>query len=188
MWNSSAVRRACFVAVVPFICFPSPARAQSTTLTAVAAFEAAGGANAQAPLLIEIRQFASEADRNELIKLVNESGTPAARTWLAARPDVGTVQIGAHQMPIKYAFQRATSAGQLYTVMTSEPMTLTGAAQPASKPGSGFDVGLILIEVAAGPGHGELIPAAKVRVDKDGAIVTEAGQSGMVPLSDVIKK
>ena len=61
---------------------------------------------------------------------------------------------------------------------------------PGAKPKSGYDLGLVILDVpASGPGHGELVPAAKVRLDDQGAVVTEDyGGTDIVKLTNVLKK
>ncbi len=39
--------------------------------------------------------------------------------------------------------------------------------------------------MAKGPGHGELIPATKIRIDDKGAIVTDGYSDEVVRLTDV---
>lgn len=42
--------------------------------------------------------------------------------------------------------------------------------------------------VVARPGHGELVPVAKVRLDEQGAIVIEDYSADLVPLSNLVGK
>ena len=79
--------------------------------------------------------------------------------------------------------------GGLLTLITDDPIFLLGAGLPNAKPATGYDLGLVLLDVAAsGPGTGELVPAAKVKADAQGAIVTEDYSGETVRLSQVIKK
>jgi hypothetical protein len=109
----------------------------------------------------------------------------ATRELLAKQRDAGTLQLGSQRASIKYAYARSTGSGRLITVITAQPI---GGSDAKSKPG--FDLGLALLELtASGPGHGELSPAAKVRIDGQGAIVTEgATPADTVQLSNVAKK
>jgi hypothetical protein len=60
---------------------------------------------------------------------------------------------------------------------------------PDSKATTGYDLGLVMLQVASsGPGHGELVPATKVKMDSQGAVVTEDYSGEVVQLSNVVKK
>ena len=64
-----------------------------------------------------------------------------------------------------------------------------GSGLPDAKPTAGFDLGLVLIELPpTGGGKGEMVPAAKVKVDAQGAIVTEDYSGETVHLTEVVKK
>lgn len=165
------------------------ARAQVETLTASATLTTAGGASATAPLTVVIDRFATDAERDELMAAVTKGGTGAAKALLVTRRDAGSVQLGARRTPIKYAYARAVGDGQLVTVVTAEPIAFVGAGLPDAPPKAGYDLGLVLLEVAESrAGQGELVPAAKVRVSEHGAIVTEDYGSEVVRLSGVVKK
>lgn len=165
------------------------ARAQAETLTASATVSTAAGASARAPLTVVIERFATDAERDELLAAVTKGGTAAAKTLLAARRDAGSVQLGANKTPIKYAYARSTGGGRLVTVVTAEPIAFVGAGVPGAKPKAGYDLGLVMLEVAeSSAGQGELVPAAKVRVGENGGIVTEDYGSEVVRLSNVVKK
>ena len=66
---------------------------------------------------------------------------------------------------------------------------LLGSGLPDAKPAAGYDLGLVLLEVpASGTGKGEMVPAAKVKIDPQGAIVTEDYSGETVQLTQVTKK
>jgi len=63
------------------------------------------------------------------------------------------------------------------------------AGLPGAAPKAGFDLGVVMLEVATtGPGHGTLVPATKVRMDEGGAIVTEDYGADVVRLTNVVGK
>jgi hypothetical protein len=177
------------VCVIGALSLAAPARAQVETLTASATLTTAGGASARAPLTVVIDRFATDAERDELLAAVTKGGTTAARTLLAARGDAGSVQLGAQRTPIKYAYARSIGGGRLVTVVTAEPIAFVGGGLPNAPAKAGYDLGLVMLEVAESrAGQGELVPAAKVRVTEQGAIVTEDYGSEVVRLSNVVKK
>jgi hypothetical protein len=175
----------CLVSLLALAGTVSPAWAQAETITATAAVKNASGASTSASLTVVVDRFATDAERDSLLAAVKSGGTAAARELLAKQRDAGTLQLGSQRASIKYAYARSTGSGRLITVITAQPI---GGSDAKSKPG--FDLGLALLELtASGPGHGELSPAAKVRIDGQGAIVTEgATPADTVQLSNVAKK
>jgi hypothetical protein len=159
------------------------------TITASATVKTAGGASASAPLTVTVRRLATDAERDELMAALKQGGTASARALLAKRGDLGTLQLGAQQTPIKYAYARSMGDGQLMTVVTAEPIVFMGAGVPDAKPKTGYDLGLVMLEVGASrPGRGELVPATKVRLNDQGAIVTEDYSAEVVQLTNVVRK
>jgi len=154
-------------------------RAQGETLTATAAIKQADAGGSS--LTVAVRHFATDAERNELMAATKKGGTAAARTLLAKRADAGTVQLGGRQTPIKYAYSRATGGGRLVTIVTAEPIAATSPGKDAGS------VGLVLLVLDSSGGHGELLKETQVRVDDQGAIVTD-GHAETVALSDVVAK
>src|SRR5262245_37481845 len=143
---------------------PGAATDAPQTITAVATVKTAGGASASAPVTVVVRQFATDAERDELKAALKDGGTASARALLAKRGDLGTVQLGARQTPIKYAYARMMGDGRLITVVTAEPLVFLGAGVPGATATSGYDLGLLMLQVAdSGPGSGELVPATKLR-------------------------
>ena len=120
---------------------------------------------------------------------LKKGGTAEARSWLQKQRDFGTVQIGKQATPIKYAYARSTGTGRLITVVTAKPIVFIGAGLPESKPKSGYDLGLVMLDtMASSPGQGELVPATKIRLNADGAIATEDYSGEVVMLSNVTKR
>ena len=156
----------------------------SERFTATAAASTATGA-ASTPLTIVIDKFSTDRERASLIKAVKE-GSTSARDLLAKRPTVGSVQIGTRSTPIKYAYALSTDGHRQITVVTGSPIVLdsAGRATPATEPG--FDLGLVLLDVpSSGSGTGDMVPATKIRVEQDNAIVTEHASPDLVKLSNV---
>jgi hypothetical protein len=163
----------------------SPVWAQAETITATASVKNASGASTNTPVTVVVDRFATDAERDALLAAVRSGGTAAARELLAKQRDAGTLQLGSQRASIKYAYARNAGSGRLITVITAQPI-----GGPGANAKTGFDLGLALLELAAsGPGHGELSPAAKVRIDGQGAIVTEGvTPADTVQLSNVAKK
>jgi len=188
-YNSIASTRALLLCPIVLICAVSIAEAQAESYTAVAMAKGAKIGAGVANMTLTVNRFATDAERDALLAAVKQGGTAAARTLLRAKADAGTLQLGSRPATVKYAFARKTGAGRLITLITADPIVLLGAGLPDAKPTAGYDLGLVLLDVAAsGPGTGELVPAAKVKVDAQGAIVTEDYSGETVQLTQVVKK
>jgi hypothetical protein len=159
------------------------------TIAADARVKSAGGVVATAPVVVTVKRYSSDADRDALMGALKKGGSADARQWLQKQSDLGTVQVGARQTAIKYVYARSTGAGRLITVLTGSPIAFIGAGVPEAKPTAGFDLGLVMLEtMPAGPGRGELVPATKIKVNADGAVVTEDYSGEVITLSNVVMK
>src|SRR5262245_28053445 len=188
-FNYTTLIRTCVLSVLSLTAVVSIAEAQAESYTAVATAKGAKIGAGMANLTLTVNRFATDAERDALVAAVKQGGTAAARTLLRGKPDVGTLQLGSRPATIKYAYARTTGAGRLLTIVTADPIRLLGAGLPDAKPTAGYDLGLVLLDLSApGPGKGELVPAAKVKVDAQGAIVTEDYSGETVQLTQVAKK
>jgi hypothetical protein len=179
-----------FWSVMALTCSVLVAMAQRESYTATASMQTAAGTKVTSPVSIAIDSFSSASDREALLAAIKKGGTAAAREWLAGRPGAGTLQVGARKSEIKYAYKTPAGSGSLITIGTAEPLYLVGAGVPGATKAKGFDLTLLLLQVpATGSGTGELSPAAKLRIDEKGAIVTEDFNAAeMVRLTDVVRK
>ena len=160
------------------------------TYTATARLKSAGGVEATAPVTVIVERFSTDAERDELTAAIKKSGTQGARDLLQGRNPVGTLKVGGQNLGIKHASSRTTPNGRLITVATALPIAFVGAGVPGAQSKTGFDVGVVMLEFpGAGAIKGEIVPAAKVRIDQQGALVTEDYNSAsVVQLSDVKKQ
>jgi hypothetical protein len=157
------------------------------TFTATASVKSPSGSGSM-PVKIGIDRFVSDADRTKVMELVKAGNGTATRKALAAMADIGFIELGTKRTPVKYAYARSTGAGRLITVITAEPILHLGASRPDAKPKEGFDLALALLVLDGGDkGDGELAPAAKVKVDDKGAIVTEEYGREVVRLTNIAK-
>ena len=167
--------------------FRVPGRAEAETITATAHVKSGGGAELSTPVTIVIDRFSTDAQRDELLAVLKQRGTAGVRELLLLWKAIGTVRVGATNTAIKYAYSRTTAGGRLITAVTGLPIVFIGAGLPGAKPKTGFDLGLVLLDIAAaGPGRGEIAPAAKIRLNEQGAIVTEDYGVEAVQLSNVV--
>ena len=172
-----------------FLVLPIGRAQAAETITASAQVKSAGGAAASAPVTVTVDWFSTDAERDEVMATLKKGGTTAVRELLAKKSALGSVKVGNSTTPIRYVYARTTGDGRLITAVTGAPIAFIGAGLPNAPAKTGFDLGLVMLEVSrAGSGKGELVPATKVKVDAQGAIVTEDYSGEVVHLSNVAGK
>jgi hypothetical protein len=178
------------VCVVAALCLAPLAQAQaSKTITATATVKTSGGVAATAPVTLLVDRMSTDTERDEILTALRKGGTEGVRNLLVTRSQLGSIKVGNVLTAVKYISERTTADGRLITALTGSPIAFVGAGVPGAKLKSGFDLGLVILVVAAaGAGHGELMPATKVRLDEQGAIVTDGYSDEVVRLSNVVEK
>jgi hypothetical protein len=160
-----------------------PALAQTETFTAVAEIKTPGGESASGPVTIAVGRYATSSERRDLIAALKKGGATAAHALLLERDAVGMLQINGQQTQIRYAYAVDTGGSRLITLATAEPIPIANMKQQP-----GYDVGFLLLDLgSSGTGTGQLVPAARVHVDAEDAIVTEHASPDIVQLK-VTKK
>jgi hypothetical protein len=156
------------------------------TITATAQMKTAGGVEATAPVTIVIDRFCSDKERDDVLAAVKQRSTQGARNLLLTWNGVGSVRVGGQINVIKYAYSRATADGRLITVVTGSPIAFVGAGVPGAQSKTGYDLGLVLLEIKKdGSSHGELMAATKVRLNEQNAIVTDGYSGDIVRLTKI---
>jgi len=179
------------IGLLLLFCLVPLARAQAAeTITATANVKNSGGVEASAPVSVTLDRFSTDAERDKVLAALKQGGTASVRALLLTASPLGSVRVGTINTVIKFAYSRTTADGRLITVVTGSPIAFVGAGLPGAAPKTGYDLGLVLLNTStSGPGHGELTPAAKVRLNEQGAIVTEDyGGELVVQLSNVVGK
>ena len=170
----------------------SPAAAQSApeTFAATATLKTAAGASATAPVVITITRWTTDAERGTAIAALKSGESAAIKKALDAMPESGTLQVGDHKAPLRFARAVDTAGGRLVTVVASQPILHIGAGVPDAKPKAGYDLAFATFEVdASGKGNaGDLAPAAKLKVGANDAIVVDDYGTEAVRLSGIAKK
>ena len=185
--HGPAVRPLCPIIGAVLLCLVSVGRAEAETITATAHVKGGGGTELSTPVTVVIDRFSTDAQRAELMAALKQRGTAGVRDLVLLWKPIGSVRVGATNTAIRYAYSNTTAGGRLITVVTGLPIAFVGAGLPGAKPKTGFDLGLVLLELAApGPGRGEIAPAAKIRLNEQGAIVTEDYSVELMRLSNVV--
>ena len=156
------------------------------TFTATASVKGAS-AQASAELRVEVHRYATDDERAVLTKAGRDGGKAVQKT-LATMSDAGFIQLGERRTPIKFARHLDTPDGQLITVLTASPILFLGAALPAAKPTTGFDIAVAILEIKKSEtSTGELLPAAKIAVNDAGAVVIEDYGATVIWLSSLAR-
>lgn len=158
------------------------ALAQGDTYAGTAA--PTGSGKPSMPLTVTVRRYATSAEREALIAAVKKGGAGSAHTLLAKRDTIGTVDVGGRKTPLKYAYAWDLNGRRQITLVTADPVAMADV-----KHEPGYDVGFILLDLdASGSGTGEFVPAAKVHVDEQNAVVAENSSAGMLRLTGIMRK
>ena len=185
------MRTVCFALALGLLVV-SPAAAQSApeTFAATATLKTAAGASATAPVVITISRWTTDAERSTAITALKSGESAAIKKALDAMPESGTLQVGDHKAPLRFARAVDTAGGRLVTVVASQPILHIGAGVPDAKPKAGYDLAFATFEVdASGKGNaGDLAPAAKLKVGANDAIVVDDYGTEAVRLSGIAKK
>ena len=159
------------------------------TITATAQAKSAGGVSASAPLTVTLDRLSTEKEREQVMTALKKGGSTPVRALLDTWKPIGSVRLGGTVTPVKYAFARPSGGGRLITVVTGAAIAFVGAGLPSAAPRTGFDLGLVLLDVpASGAGHGELAPATKLGLNAEGALVTDDYGTATILLSNVTRK
>jgi len=164
-----------------------PARAFAQTFKATATVKSPGK-SASVPVTVHIDHFISDADRDKVVAAVKGQKAGEPHKTLAALPDLGYIALGETRTPLKYAYARSTGAGRLITVVTAKAIYYIGGRDPDAKPKEGYDMALALLVLDGNDtGDGEFAPAVKLKLDANGAIVTQDYGSEVVRLEKIAK-
>jgi hypothetical protein len=159
---------------------------------ATAALKTAAGVSITAPVVISIKGWTTDGDREKAVAALKAGGTTGLRKRLAAVPDAGFLQVGQVKTPIRFARTLPVGDGKLVTLATAQPVFHIGGGAPDAKPAdkAGYDVAVVIFQVdAAGKGEvGDFSPAAKVKFDERGALVVEDYAAEAVRLTGITKK
>jgi hypothetical protein len=165
----------------------TPAQGTPETFAATATVKRAG-VSASAPVSVTITRYSSDAERDAVMAAVRAGGSAALHRALGSAKDAGHIQLGDRRTAIKFVGQRPMPSGRLVTIVTAEPILFLGEGLPGSPPRDGFDVAVAMLDLSGGKLSGELVPAAKVGVDPNGALLIDDYGATVVWLSGVTQR
>src|SRR4030095_13005084 len=116
-------------------------------------FKNAAGKQVSGTLTVTLDQAMPEADRLAIVEQV-KSNPDSAKSVLAGKPQLGTIEAGDKKVPIRFASVYTLDEGQNLVVISDEPMGFIGGAKKSK---TGFDLTYAMISVkASGEGKGEI--------------------------------
>ena len=158
------------IATLAFAGFLS-AQAGPEVFTATATAKDATRSAAE-PVKIVINAYVTDMERAAAIEAYKKEGGAG----LEKLKDLGTIEVKGIVTPIKYAYSRSMGpgAGRIISVVTGKPILYIGGDAAGAKPKAGYDVAIALLILDTNEkGDGEINPAAKLRVDDQGALVID---------------
>ena len=168
----------------------SGAATAAEAYTARAETKSADGKVLTAPVAVSVDRMLTVAERDTVVNALKSGGHAAAKKALAGLKEIGWIEGGSgKRVPVKFAFARSMGSGKLLTLVSDQAIAHIGGEIPDAKPKEGFDVTYaILVLDAEGKGHGEVVPAAKLKLRDDGALATEDYAGGTVWLKEIAPK
>jgi hypothetical protein len=118
-----------------------------------------------ATLQIHIDRYTPDADRTAVETALKQGGYANFLNALRKAPEVGRVQVGERQFPIRWSRQTTSKdGGRTIVVVTDTPIFYVGGGAADAKPRAGYEVGLIQMTVdGVGFGSGTMAGAARIR-------------------------
>jgi hypothetical protein len=118
-----------------------------------------------ATLQIHIDRYTPDADRTAVENALKHGGYANFLNALRKAPEVGRVQVGERQFPIRWSRQTTNKdGGRTIVVVTDTPIFYVGGGAADAKPRAGYEVGLIQMTVdGVGFGSGTMAGAARIR-------------------------
>jgi hypothetical protein len=147
-------------------------------------FKNASGKQVTAKVTVTLDRTMPEEERLALVELA-KSDPDAARSALAAKPQLGVIEADDRRVPIRFASVYALDEGQNLVVISDEPMGFIGGSRKSKK---GFDLTYAMISVkASGQGKGEIRPAATIKWMESGAPAPVGYDNQIVWIENVTK-
>jgi hypothetical protein len=149
-----------------------------------ASFKNKAGKKVTATVTVTLDKAMAEEDRAAIVEQV-KANPDSAKSALAGRPQLGTIQADDKSVPIRFASGYALDDGSNLVILSDEPMGFIGGS---SKSKAGFDLTYAMISVkSSGAGKGEIRPAARIKVMESGAPAPVGYDNQIVWIENVTK-
>ena len=142
------------------------------------------GKQVAAKVTVTLDRAMAEEDRSAIVEQV-KANPDSAKSVLASKPQLGTIEANDKSVPIRFASGYALDAGQNLIVLSDEPMGFIGGSKKSKE---GFDLTYAMISVkASGEGKGEIRPAARIKWMESGAPAPVGYDNQIVWIENVTK-
>jgi len=147
-------------------------------------FKNKAGKQVTTKVTVTLDRTMPEDERLALVEL-SKNDPDAARSALAGKPQLGTIEAEDRRVPIRFASVYALDDGQNVVVISDEPMGFIGGSNKSKK---GFDLTYAMISVkSSGEGKGEIRPAARIKWMESGAPAPIGYDNQIVWIENVTK-
>ena len=155
---------------------------ESYTATVIPAEGYSGGS---ARVTIQISSFTPDSEKNKLIEVLR-NGTPAEAVALMHTMNHGHINIeGQSGRDIAAAFSRKVEEGRRLTLILEHVLTLYEQNKGIKAADYPFTIVRIKFDTLGQPLSGEVIPAAKIKVTKDGLLDVETESRNSATIIDI---
>ena len=149
-----------------------------------ASFKNKEGKKVTATITVTLDKAMADEDRAAVVEQV-KANPDSAKSALASRPQLGTIQADDKSVAIRFASGYALDEGQNLIVLSDEPMGFIGGSKKSKE---GFDLTYAMISVkASGEGKGEIRPAARIKWMESGAPAPVGYDNQIVWIENVTK-
>lgn len=147
-------------------------------------FKNKAGKQVTAKVTVTLDRTMSDEERSAIVEQV-KANPDSAKSVLAGKPQLGTIEADDKRVPIRFASGYALDEGQNLIVLSDEPMGFIGGSKKSKE---GFDLTYAMISVkASGEGKGEIRPAARIKWMESGAPAPVGYDNQIVWIENVTK-
>ena len=129
-------------------------------------FKNKAGKQVTAKVTVTLDRTLSDEERSAIVEQV-KANPDSAKSVLAGKPQIGTIEAEDKRVPIRFASGYALDDGQNLVVLSDEPLGFIGGSRKSKE---GFDLTYAMLSLkASGAGKGEIRPAARIKWMESGA-------------------
>lgn len=143
---------------------PSTAGPETFHLKAVATAKGDVSGGVSVGMVLTIDQYTPEHVRKAVLDGLKYNGYQGFMSALRQSPVVGSLEAAGEKFNIRWAHQEPAGDGRGITVVTDQPVFFLGLGRAGAKPTTGYQVGVLRLDLdAAGRGGGIMAAAARVK-------------------------
>ena len=176
-----------FVSLVPlsFLCLPAATAQAPTEGYTATVIPAEGYSGGSARVTVQITSYTSDTERAKLTEALKKS-TPDEATALMHTMSHGHINIeGQAGRDISAVFSRKSADGRILTLILEHVLTLYEQNRGIKAADYPFTIVRIKFDALGKPLSGEVIPAAKISVTKDGLVDLQTESQNSATIIDI---